>query len=284
MNLSQLRYLIALKEEGSASRAACALNVSQPALSQSLHNLEIELGVELMRREGRRLVLTEAGSAALTAASRVMAAVKEVHGAVEGHRSTRQLKVAVTHSMASMFSDYLARSIKRDGNLRYSFLDVAASTLPSSLLEGRADVGFGDISKTPSWFDTIRIGTAELVLASPPGLQLPSIVQVAHLRDLPMVVPCPSPDRTEMFGVFFEMAGVRPRIVMETNDQLALLEMTRAGVGSMLVWRHMAAYVGGLEIRTIDPPRQYAVGFVHLPNPSSDVQHFIDGCAKAISL
>ena len=284
MNLRQLRYLMALKDEGSASRAARALNISQPALSQSLHNLEVELGVELMRREGRKLVLTEAGSAALTAASRVMAAIQEVYGAVEGHRSGRQLKVAVTHSMASMFSAQLARTLKRDDSLRYSFLDVAASTLPSSLLEGRADVGFGDISKTPSLFETIRVGTAELVLASPPGLLLPSTIQVAHLAELPMVVPLPSADRAEMFEAFFEMANIKPRIAVQTNDQLALLEMARAGVGSMLIWKHMAAYVSGLEIRSIDPPRQYAVGFVHLPNPSADVLHFIDSCADVISV
>lgn len=284
MNLTQLRYLIALQEAGSASRAARALNVSQPALSQSLHNLEKELGVELMRREGRALILTDAGSAVLTAASRVMAGIKEVYGAADGHRSVRQLKVAVTHSMGSMFSEYLARSTKRDPNLRYTFIDVAGSTLPTSLLEGQADVGFGDISKTPSLFETIRIGTAELVLASPPGLDLPSTVQISDLADLPMIVTRPSPDRTEIFGAFFEAANVRPRIVMETDDHRAMVHMALAGVGSILIWRHSIPYVSGLDIRSIDPPRQCAVGFVYLPNPKTDVRHFIDSSAQSISM
>lgn len=61
MNLSQLYYLRTLLEVGSYTRAAKELFVSQPALSESIHALEAELGMPLFRRQGRGIVPTPEG-------------------------------------------------------------------------------------------------------------------------------------------------------------------------------------------------------------------------------
>ncbi|MCC6237918.1 MAG: LysR family transcriptional regulator [Dehalococcoidia bacterium] len=69
--LSQLAYLREVERSGSLTAAAERLGVSQPALSQSLSDLERRLGVALFERAGRRRVLTEAGREAVVAASEV---------------------------------------------------------------------------------------------------------------------------------------------------------------------------------------------------------------------
>lgn len=61
MLLKQMRYFCAVVEEGSLTRAADACRVSQPAVSQQMRALEEEFGVELLRREGRRVRPTQAG-------------------------------------------------------------------------------------------------------------------------------------------------------------------------------------------------------------------------------
>ena len=69
--LSQLAYLREVERSGSLTAAAERLGVSQPALSQSLSDLERRLGVPLFERAGRRRVFTEAGREAVVAASEV---------------------------------------------------------------------------------------------------------------------------------------------------------------------------------------------------------------------
>src|SRR4051794_11723515 len=92
MDLRQLRYTLAVVDEGTFTAAAAACFVAQPSLSQAVAALERELGVALFDRVGRRVVLTAAGAAfvpaareALRAVENVGAAVAAVAGVLAGH-------------------------------------------------------------------------------------------------------------------------------------------------------------------------------------------------------
>ena len=61
MELTQLRQFVCIVEEGTMLKASEVLYVTQPALSNSIKSLEIELGVALFDRRGKKLVLTNAG-------------------------------------------------------------------------------------------------------------------------------------------------------------------------------------------------------------------------------
>ena len=61
MELKQLNYFLAVAEAGSFSKAAVMLAVAQPILSRQIKLLETELGMELLYRNGRGIVLSEAG-------------------------------------------------------------------------------------------------------------------------------------------------------------------------------------------------------------------------------
>ena len=72
MELRQLRYLIALAEEGSFTRAATNANVAQPALSRQIQKLERELGLPLVDRTTRRVAITPAGQEVAATGRRVL--------------------------------------------------------------------------------------------------------------------------------------------------------------------------------------------------------------------
>lgn len=72
MRIEQLRYLIHVAESGSISRSAKALNISQQGLSQSIHQLERELGVRMFYRDGNRTRLTAAGSLVIGSMARMV--------------------------------------------------------------------------------------------------------------------------------------------------------------------------------------------------------------------
>ncbi len=77
MELSHLRYFIAVAEQLNFSRAAERVNISQSALSQQIRNLELELGIALFRRTKRRVELTEAGSILLEGTRQALVQIEQ---------------------------------------------------------------------------------------------------------------------------------------------------------------------------------------------------------------
>ena len=78
VELRHLRCLVAIVDAGSFTGAAAELGVSQPAVSRTLAALEDALGVRLLRRTSREVVLTAAGERVLARARRVLAEVEDL--------------------------------------------------------------------------------------------------------------------------------------------------------------------------------------------------------------
>src|SRR5260370_33556088 len=72
MELREIDYVVGVGEQGGFTRAADALHVTQPALSEGIRRLEAELGLELFHRVGRRALLSSAGEAFLEPARQVL--------------------------------------------------------------------------------------------------------------------------------------------------------------------------------------------------------------------
>ncbi len=130
-----MRYLSAIVEHGGFTRAAEALYVSQPTLSQQIRKLETALGAALLDRSGRQVRLTDAGSAFL---ERAKAGIREISAAERAIADVKdlsrgELRVGVTptfsgSALAGPLSDFasLAPSIR-----------VSVTTGPQTVLEDR---------------------------------------------------------------------------------------------------------------------------------------------------
>jgi LysR family hydrogen peroxide-inducible transcriptional activator len=83
MEIHQLRYFVAVAEEGSFSRAAAKVRVAQPSLSQQIRKLEAEVGQPLFDRLPRSVVLTEAGRCLIGYARQILASIGDARRCVD---------------------------------------------------------------------------------------------------------------------------------------------------------------------------------------------------------
>jgi DNA-binding transcriptional LysR family regulator len=86
VSLAQIRYFVAVAEEGNVGRAARAVRVAQPALSRQIRSLEDELGTPLFRRTPRGMLLSPPGEVLLSHARAILAGVEAARMAVEEAR------------------------------------------------------------------------------------------------------------------------------------------------------------------------------------------------------
>lgn len=144
MDLRQLRYLVAIVEERSISRAAARLNMSQPPLSTMITQLERELGVKLLHRHARGVEPTEAGSYLVDNARRLMASMDEVSSAViavgTGRRGRLSL-AAVSGSSWELLPTALRTFADDRPDVELEIAELTPTDVVDRVTSRRADVG-----------------------------------------------------------------------------------------------------------------------------------------------
>jgi DNA-binding transcriptional LysR family regulator len=142
MELSQLRYVLAVAESGNFTRAAARSNIAQPSLSQQIIKLEKELGHKLFHRLGRKAVLTEAGAAFLIRARRILFEVEDATKELGDSPSfERRITVGAIPTLAPyLIPTLVARCRKRHPNLQVNIREDFKGTLIREMLDGEMDL------------------------------------------------------------------------------------------------------------------------------------------------
>lgn len=142
MELHQLRYFLAVAETGNFTRASERSNVSQPSLSQQIMNLERELGHKLFHRLGRKAVLTEAGSAFLGRARRILLEVEDAARELGDHSGLeRRISVGAVQSvMPYLVMPLIARCRDVYPNLTVGASEGFRRDLVRAVTEGELDL------------------------------------------------------------------------------------------------------------------------------------------------
>lgn len=266
MNLHQIRYFVAFADIGTVTGASESLGVSQPSLSNGIRELEREVGVALVRRSGRKLVLTNAGSEVVQAMRRTLAGVDDIRLVVKRHGSTPVLRLAGSRALLQAVSPAIKAAMEARPRLQIRTYNVFHQhAVADMLLSGNADIGFGWLTEPHPALIQVPAGSVEQVLASPAGIGLPPVLTFADLDGVP-IVRFRSSDCTDAFGDELKAVGATTNLALETDDDLAQMQAVRSGIGSAFVWRPIAAAFQDVEIRTFDPPRIIATAFRHLPS------------------
>lgn len=142
MDLRQLKYFVAIAEEGQITRAAKRLNMEQPPLSRQLKQMEDELGVKLFDRSGKGLKLTAAGRLLLDKSETLLLqfddALREVQEMEEGARGV--LSIGSVVSCISLLPNQIQRYRERYPRVTYKILEGDHFYLGEQLEKGAIDL------------------------------------------------------------------------------------------------------------------------------------------------
>ncbi|GLZ44384.1 LysR family transcriptional regulator [Actinomycetospora sp. NBRC 106375] len=243
--LRQLEYFLAVVDEGSFTRAADRLFVTQPGLSQQIATLEKELGGSLFSRLPRAVALTPTGRAllphartAVTAAERGDAAARAATGSEGG-----ELRLATVYSVSlGLLPGVLRRWRTENPDVTVRLYEHRhGDALATAIAEGQADVGVGPVP--PQWRGRQRsLGTEEMVVLLPPNLGADDLMRPAageialsRLEHVPWVQYAPDHALSDVLLDACREVGYRPQVAVRTEQTAVAPLLTAAGIGPSLV-------------------------------------------------
>jgi DNA-binding transcriptional LysR family regulator len=170
MELRHLRYFVAVADELHFRRAAERLHVAQPAVSEQVRKLEVELGVRLFDRNHRSVSLTDAGTAMLDEARRVLVQADAAQRAARraDERAIGRLRIGyLPDALPVTVPRLLRRFAAKAPGIRVSLETGAARPLLESVRAGRIDVAVTCLPAPVSGLRVVTIGDEGTVAAVP---------------------------------------------------------------------------------------------------------------------
>jgi DNA-binding transcriptional LysR family regulator len=242
LNLHHLRLFAAVVENGGFSKAARVLNLSQPAISKSLNELERQLHVTLLDRGGRSLVLTEAGRTLYARAGELFGVERVAERELRELRGLKRgsLRVAASTTIATyILPSYLGRFRTRHPNVRIRAANANTRTVLRLLLEFRVDVALVEGPVSHSRVHVIPWREDELVVIAHPEhpLRRRRRVLPRDLADQSFLVRERGSGTREVSARALALHDVRLTNTMRVGGTEAMKHAVAAGLGLAIVSR-----------------------------------------------
>jgi LysR family transcriptional activator of nhaA len=240
LNYNHLRYFWAVAHEGSLTRAAERLNVSQSAVSVQIQKLEAQLGHPLFERRGKQLVLTEAGRIALDHADRIFATGDELLGTLGGGGgpARRVLRVGAVATLSRNFQVGFVRPLLGREDVEVIVRSGVLGDLLAGLEAHRLDVVLANTlpqrdAATP-WV-AHPISEQPVSLVGTPARLGESRAFAELIAREPLVLPTPESSIRIGFDAIADRLGIRPRVAAEVDDMAMLRLLAREDIGIAVV-------------------------------------------------
>lgn len=240
LNYHHLRYFWVIATESNLTRAAERLHVSQSALSIQLRKLEESLGQTLFERDGKRLVLTEAGRIALDYANAIFRTGDELfslmHNRPVGAQQVLRIGAVATLSrnfQLQMLKPLLGQAqielVLRSGSLRDLLAQMHTHTL-DLVLSNRPVPRDAEINWHSHLLDEQPVSLIGKPSPDAEPFQFPE-----DLRWTALLLPSVESEIRAAFDFILEQAGIRPRVLAEVDDMAMLRLLCRESGNLALV-------------------------------------------------
>src|SRR5262247_3648200 len=181
MDLSALKIFLAVAHERSFSRAAAKVHRTQPAVSQAVRRLELELGEALFDRSSKSGTLTEAGRMLQNYGQRLVRLAEEAESAMRELRDLRRGRVLIGANEAAVHTllPLMARFRQRVPDIAVDVRRVPARQIAVEVQQGSLDFGALTFRPSEEGLLEVPVGSDELVLLVPPTHALAKRRQVS---------------------------------------------------------------------------------------------------------
>lgn len=273
MNITQIQYILAAAENGSISKAAEALFVSQPALSLQIKKLESELGFSLFYRTAQGVSLTPAGEEFYANAKLVQQSWEHLQQTCA--RLTRQNREHLCiHLGPRVFSNGLFPKIvmffEQHPYIEPTFIVAGDRDFLEDLKNGDIDLALNYLSSAVLFPDAQRFFRCELIrepqcILTHRGSRLAKQEQVsfADLRDYTIIAAPEESMEARILKNILQKHGVVPGRMYRLDSIDTAMEMVRSGTGIVLGPKSFAEYYGVCAV-PLSPPFEESLSFVCL--------------------
>lgn len=250
MEFHQLRYFLAVVSEGSFTRAAERLYITQPSLSEQVRKLEAELGTRLFERLGRSLALTRAGEALLPHAERVVSELEQARRRVQRVDELRggRISIGVLPSVAARLLPWsVAELRRRHPDVEVTLREEERSNNVEDLVRaGDLDLGIIRLPGRSVGLEARPLLREPLVLVVPPGHHLARrhSISLSELAQEPFVAMKPGYGLRDLLEAVCRKAGFEPRVSVEVGQLASVQGLVLAGLGVTVLPRTAAGSEG----------------------------------------
>jgi len=272
LNLDQLRAFVEVVAHGNFTAAAKELNLSQPAVTHQIQELERRLNVTLVERLGKRAYLTEAGEKLIKHARSLLDEDSRTRSDMRRFADGWLGRVRIGTSMTVLM--YLLPSLLRKLKTDHPQLEISLKAGKSAetlemLRTNALDLGLCALPVEDPAFEVTPLFKDELVAILPSGMKrIPNKVTPAFLSQNPLILVNVNSALRRMVTGWLGAAGTLPKPLMEFDNVEAIKSVVAVGLGASIVPGLClgAGHVSNsnMIVRPLSPSAAREVGLVKL--------------------
>lgn len=251
MNIYHLEYFLEVARQGSFSKAAATLHLTQPSISKMIKDLEAELGVTLIQRKAKQIELTDAGQAVFERAQQVVARFQNLTVELDDIIRLKKGKVRIgipPITCAAILPPVLGQFNQEYPHIQLELYEFGSKKIQQGVQDGSLDAGIvctlpaaGEIFETvPLIEDPLKV----IVHRDHPLTRM-AAADFAALADEPFVLYGRDFSLYDHITNRCKLAGFQPRIICETSQREFMTQMVATKLG--------IAFLPGKICDSLDP-------------------------------
>jgi LysR family transcriptional regulator, hydrogen peroxide-inducible genes activator len=247
MEIHQLRYFVAVADEGSFSRAAAKVRVAQPSLSQQIRKLEAEVGQPLFDRLPRSIVLTEAGRCLIDYARQILASIGDARRCVDELKGEVAGKVAV--GAIPTIAPYVLPGLvvtfqKHYPDVILEIVEDVTEGITRRIEAGELDIALASTCRPSPTLRRESLGSEPLLLLVPEGHPLgkKTLVEFDDLKSQRFLLLHEMHCLSQQVNQLLESRRLRPEVALAGSQLNTIANMVAASIGISIVPQMMVKH------------------------------------------
>ncbi|KIQ78736.1 LysR family transcriptional regulator [Aeromonas jandaei] len=238
MDIRALRYFVELVREQSFTRASEKLFVTQPTISKMIRNIEEELGLPLLNREGRRFTLTDSGQVLFQRAQTILAEMQQLEAELADLQSLQhgRLTLGIPPMVGHLYADLIRAYRTSYPKVELTLVEYGGRLIEQAVLEGELDIAITMLpTKEGGALNALDLDQypIRVVLPDQPRWHGDAPLRLESLQDEPFLLYTQTLAFTlsERLEQACQEAGFVPQVAARSSQWDFLTAMVRSGMG-----------------------------------------------------